>query len=569
VGIRESGQGTKVQIVCLSIQEEGEEEMTLSSILELLDFSQPIQISTKNGIRLLRKASPTREFWDAYSCDKPALSQEFKKLGIRIGQFRNSWEVSWWSQPDFTFPAIHDFKLDEVDGSIVNDIPDLPPLIYPENLFEYQITSVQLGLRSMQKYNRALLGHGTGMGKTAIALAIARERGQRVAVVCPKPIVTDWHRMAKYLGVETYEVCGWEWVKTGKSKIGRWTDKSKKTFKFFLPPDVDLIFDEVHRGKGLKTQNSFLIRDAVFQNIPSLALSATIADDPTKMWAIGMFLNLHKGADYYPFLMRNDCVKTPWGMQFRGGLKTLRKIHKQIFPDRGNRLKPSDVGDAFPETLICARAFDMESAGEIAMEYDRLLLRIDELREQEHCAANILAEQTRARQAIELLKAPAVCSLAQDLVEEGNSVFIAVNYVETLKFMQSELNTKCTIQGGQDELVRRGNIDSFQNDKSRIIIGIIQACREGLNLHDVNGKYPRIALIMPTYSVFDLKQVLGRVHRAGGKSKSIQYLIYAANVDIEEDICGKLDKKLKQMDQIMDGEVDASISLVSKSKSIN
>jgi superfamily II DNA or RNA helicase len=248
-------------------------------------------------------------------------------------------------------------------------------------------------------------------------------------------------------------------------------------------------------------------------------------------------------------------------MKFDGGLHVLSRIHKQIFPDRGNRLKPSDVGDEFPETLIHARAFDMDSAKDIAAEYDKLLVRIEELRMQENFAANVLAEQTRARQAVELLKAPAVCSLAQDLIEEGNSVFIAVNYVETLKFMQNELKTKCTIQGGQNELLRRGNIDSFQNDKSRVIIGITQACREGLNLHDINGRYPRIALIMPTYSVFDLKQVLGRVHRAGGKSKSIQYLVYAAGVGIEEDICESLDMKLKRMDQLMDGEIDASISL--------
>ncbi len=47
-------------------------------------------------------------------------------------------------------------------------------------------------------------------------------------------------------------------------------------------------------------------------------------------------------------------------------------------------------------------------------------------------------------------------------------------------------------------------------------------------------------------------------------TKSIQYLVYAAGVDLEEDICNSLDKKLKQMDQLMDGEVDASISLVAK-----
>ncbi len=239
--------------------------------------------------------------------------------------------------------------------------------------------------------------------------------------------------------------------------------------KFFS--SVETWRSQAQEGSELKREYEALTAD--LQALP-MDLRASI-----EMWAIGQFLGLHRGSDYYPFLHRNGCVKTQWGMQFRGGMKVLRSLHKNIFPDRGNRLKPSDVGDAFPETLIHARAFDMDSAKEIATEYDKLLTRIEELRMQENFAANVLAEQTRARQAIELLKAPAVCSLAKDLIEEGNSVFIAVNYVETLKFMQEELKTKCTIQGGQNELVRRGNIDSFQNDKARVIIGIIQACREG------------------------------------------------------------------------------------------
>ena len=160
-----------------------------------------------------------------------------------------------------------------------------------------------------------------------------------------------------------------------------------------------------------------------------------------------------------------------------------------------------------------------------------------------------------------MLKAPAVASLARDLIEEGNSVFIAVNYTETREWLMNELKTDCAIYGGQNELERRGAIDSFQNDKSRIIIGITQACREGLNLHDINGKFPRVALIMPTPSAYDLKQVLGRVHRAGGQTKSVQYIVYAAQVPIEEDTCNKLDGKFKRMDLIADGEVDATINL--------
>ena len=539
--------------------------MNIQALLDTVELSQPMSTSTKRGPRLLRKASVTSEFWDMYRDDKDEYKQAMGQLGLQLSKFRDQWELAWWSREDLSFPTISSSP-EKVEPEVKYD---LPPLLYPEKLFEYQLTSVQYAMRSMSKYNRALLGHGTGMGKTAIALAVARERGRRVAVICPKPITTDWHRLAKYLGVETYEVCGWEWVKTGKSKIGRWTDDKKKQFQFMLPPDTDLVFDEVHRAKAQgNTQNAFILRDAVVQNVPTIALSATIADDPTKMWALGQFLGLHQGGkDYFRFLNGNGCVNTQFGMQFRGGNKILKNIHGRIFPDRGNRLKPSDVGSAFPETLIQARAFDMDTARDIAKEYDDLLIRVEEIKMQENAASSmgaVLAEMTRARQKIELFKAPAVCAMVKDLIEEGNSVFIAVNFTETLKFMETELKTTCTIRGGQNDITRRGNIDSFQNDKSRVIIGIIQACREGLNLQDLNGNFPRVALIMPTYSVFDLKQVLGRVHRAGGKSKSIQYLIYAAGVDIEESVCSSLDAKLKRMDTLMDGEVDGTISVAPK-----
>ena len=539
--------------------------MNIQALLDTVELSQPMSTSTKRGPRLLRKASVTSEFWDMYRDDKDEYKQAMGQLGLQLSKFRDQWELAWWSREDLSFPTISSSP-EKVEPEVKYD---LPPLLYPEKLFEYQLTSVQYAMRSMSKYNRALLGHGTGMGKTAIALAVARERGRRVAVICPKPITTDWHRLAKYLGVETYEVCGWEWVKTGKSKIGRWTDSDKREFQFMLPPDTDLVFDEVHRAKAQgNTQNAFILRDAVVQNIPTIALSATIADDPTKMWALGQFLGLHQGGrDFFRFLNGNGCVNTQFGMQFRGGNKILKNIHSRIFPDRGNRLKPSDVGSAFPETLIQARAFDMDTARDIAKEYDYLLIRVEEIKMQENAASSmgaVLAEMTRARQKIELFKAPAVCAMVKDLIEEGNSVFIAVNFTETLKFMETELKTTCTIRGGQNDITRRGNIDSFQNDKSRVIIGIIQACREGLNLQDLNGNFPRVALIMPTYSVFDLKQVLGRVHRAGGKSKSIQYLIYAAGVDIEESVCSSLDAKLKRMDTLMDGEVDGTISVAPK-----
>jgi superfamily II DNA or RNA helicase len=535
--------------------------MNIHDLMATVEWSHPIQLNTKRGVRLLKKAPITPQFWKVYGEDKELFKKQMGDAGIQLGKFREEWQLTHWSDDQLKFKQI---IVTDTQAEVVAEL-DLSPLLHPEGLLEYQITSVQMGVASMNKYNRALLGHSTGVGKTFCALGIARELGKRIAVICPKPITTDWHRAAKMMGVEVFEICGWEWTKTGKSQMGRWTDDKKKEFRFMLPDDVLLVFDEVHRGKGEATQNAYLVRDSVNQNIPAIALSATIADDPTKLWALGQFLGLHQGGgDYFRFLSQNGCRKTRFGMQFTGGHSVLKRLHSRIYPERGNRLRHSDLGDAFPDTLIKAKAFDMDNARKIADEYDDLLCRIDELRGLENFSANVLAEQTRARQRIELHKAPAVCAMVRDMIEEGNSVFVAVNYTETRKFILDELKTNCSIHGGQDEMERRGNIDAFQRDDSRVIVGIIQACREGLNLHDLNGNYPRAALIMPSPSVFDLKQVLGRVHRSGGKSKSLQYIVYAAGVGIEESICEKLDTKLKRLDVLADGEVDPTISLAPK-----
>ena len=534
--------------------------MRIADLMEEVEWSQPINLNTKRGPRMLRKAPITQAFWRIYRESPEEFKAAFREAGINMSKYREQWELAWWSDDKFQFRSIPELQA-QAEPEV--SITDLPPLLHPEGLLEFQLTSVQLGVRSMNLYNRVLLGHATGVGKTYCALGIARELGRRVAVICPKPITTDWHRAAKAMGVETYEICGWEWTKTGKSKMGRWADDKKKEFKFMLPEDVILVFDEVHRAKSPgESQNSYLLRDSVKQNVPAIGLSATIADDPTKLWAMGQFLGLHQGErDYYRFIQNYGCRKTSFGYQFRGSNDNLKRLHHRIYPDRGNRLRHSDLGDAFPETLIHARAFDMDSAKEIANEYDELLNRIEELRMQEHFAANVLAEQTRARQRIEMFKAPAVASLTRDLLEEGNSVFIAVNYTETREWLMNELKTSCAIYGGQSELERRGCIDSFQNDKSRVIIGITQACREGLNLHDVKGQYPRVSLIMPTPSPYDLKQVLGRVHRAGGHSRSVQYIIYCAGVALEEQTCRSLDGKLKRMDLLNDCSIDPSINL--------
>jgi hypothetical protein len=79
-----------------------------------------------------------------------------------------------------------------------------------------------------------------------------------------------------------------------------------------------------------------------------------------------------------------------------------------------------------------------------------------------------------------------------------------------------------------------------------------------VNLHDIHGNHPRVSLINPNFSGRNLKQVLGRVWRDGGKTPSVQRIMFAANT-IEEKIATKLKQKLINMDIVNDGFSDEDV----------
>jgi superfamily II DNA or RNA helicase len=109
------------------------------------------------------------------------------------------------------------------------------------------------------------------------------------------------------------------------------------------------------------------------------------------------------------------------------------------------------------------------------------------------------------------------------------------------------------IEGGQNQFVRDQIINAFQHNNTHVVLCMIQAGGLGVSLHDLYGR-PRISLISPPQSSNDLKQVLGRIHRAGSKSKAIQKLIYVAGT-VEEGTCNSVRKKLTNLGTLVDGDL--------------
>lgn len=406
--------------------------------------------------------------------------------------------------------------------------------------------------------------HNTG--KTFVAAAAAKRLGLKLAVVAPKAVLPAWERVAASFGVEVVGIHNYEAVRLGNTSLGRFRGKE---FVWSLPPGAVLVFDECQRCKGRDTQNARLLIAARRQGIRILLLSATAATNPLEMRAIGFALGLHDLDNYWQWARGHGVVKGRFGMEFEGGPEDIERIHQRIFRDLkiGARMRIADIPD-FPETQIIAEPVGTGREVEIQAVYDQLkidlnrALATDDTAKQEEIAAELdarapshLTIMLRARQQIEALKVPAIVAMAQDGVAEGMSVAVFVNFDEPLREVAKRCGTDCVIHGGQNPADREEAIRRFQSNEVDVIVCNIRAGGVGVSLHDPTGEKPRLALISPTFSAQDLRQALGRVHRAGG-GHSLQKIIFAAGT-VEEQACAAVEAKLACIDTLNDGDLQA------------
>ena len=282
------------------------------------------------------------------------------------------------------------------------------------------------------------------------------------------------------------------------------------------------------------------------------------------MRALGFLLGLHGLRDFWTWAEAHGCYRNQWdGWEFDGSDHDIQSIHRQVFPGRGVRVRISDLGDAFPKTQIRTELIPVSSPDKIDRAYQSVREAIAEVRDKQASDSNgaeHLTAQLRARQVSELQKIPALIELTKDAIAERRSVFIGVNFSDSIDAVRASLKEiPCSIiRGDQTADERQRNIDAFQSDKTRVLIANLRAGGVGVSLHDLNGKFPRTALICPGWSPTDLKQALGRVHRAGGKSTSIQRILYAADT-VEERVAERIQERLRTLAILNDG-VDLNLT---------
>lgn len=491
----------------------------------------------------------------------------FKKRGLGAWKDGGVWKLFLWT----------DTEAFQGDVAVAQDaLPELPKIketVGSCSLLPPQVPHVQCIVRALRSGNGAIDTSDTGTGKTICSLIAAWNLGLTPVVVCPKSVIGSWQKWAARTGQEIH-CTNYEQVVRGNFPWCKRTGKDKPAyFKFEwdlrTPEKYIVIIDEAHRCKGMETLQGAIASSLKRAGIKFIALSATLAEDPLDLKNVGYVLGLHHWSNWSDWLHANGCIQVNQKVKkrmynsatrkhwvskfdikkwiFKGGAASLAKLHKEIFPRMGSRLTVKDLNGYFPKNHIIPHSANIDS--KIATIHKKMKKELRELAaKSRRDGAEEGAKLTlllRAQQEVELLKVPVAIEMAKDFVAEGNSVMFACQFQETIKAFKKAMGG-VEVSGNISD--KQSEIDKFQSDEEHTIAVQVQSGGAGISLHDDReGMRPRVSIILPVFDARQFKQVLGRIHRAEGKSTVHQYILLDENSDIDMRICAAIEKKCDNM----------------------
>ena len=419
----------------------------------------------------------------------------------------------------------------------------------------------------------------TGTGKTYVAAWIAKYLNSPVVIVCPKVVIPSWNKVLSYFGIKAHCLINYEKLIRGNTehlsfKDGR--DDSASDYIINFPKNSLVILDEVHKCKASTSKNSDFLIKLKMDGYKTLLLSATTATNPLEMKAFGFATTLHNLVNYRQFITNSGAYTGRFGgyqidMGSQRTVEAMANIHNQLFNEYkvSSRMTRKMFDKIFPDNHVMAECFDMgTNTDKINRVYEQMEAELAALEESSvNYSQHHFAIMTKARRMAELLKVPTMVEMIEDWFDEGISPVVFVNFTDTVDAIIKQLSKNrkfdgliAKIVGGQSDKVRQADIEGFQNDTKRIMIANLAAGNAGVSLHDLNGKFPRASVISPSYSAINLLQALGRIHRAEGKTKCVQKIMFAAGT-IEEDACKRVQCKLNNLECLNDGDLTYEVRI--------
>jgi hypothetical protein len=449
-----------------------------------------------------------------------------------------------------------------------------------------QPAHAQFVLDALHLRGIALDTSDTGTGKTYSAAWIAKQMNRPIVVICPIKARINWKTTLAKFGLVADVIINYEKLCRGNTphlryninqfhRDDRWWESKGIKVKFH--PSSLVIVDEAHRCAGHTSLNSELLLALSNQNYLTLLMSASMATSVLEMKAIGYATGLHHGENFMDWCREhgatfNQYGTLSWDEQDRERAQIgLNRIHEELCQTRkiAHRMRKEEFGDLFPDNRVIAEIFDAGgNTRAIQSAYDTMQHELAMLdRRAQNYSQHHFAIMMKARRKIELLKVPIMVEWIMDTFRESCSPVLFANFVDTIAAVKARLERHpeykgliAEVVGGQTERVRAREVDDFQNNRKRIMLANAEAGNDCLSFHDLHGTFRRQSLLNPSWRAKVIKQCLGRIPRAEGKSYCLQKFLYA-NVPVEQRMAYRLEARLDNLAMLNDGDVSEDFKL--------
>ena len=143
--------------------------------------------------------------------------------------------------------------------------------------------------------------------------------------------------------------------------------------------------------------------------------------------------------------------------------------------------------------------------------------------------------------------------IIEDTFNNNEKIIVFSQYVESLKFIQNNLNVKSILfDGSLNKNQKDSAVDEFQNStESVVFLASIQAGGVGLNLQSAS----RVVIFDRWWNPAVEKQAIARAHRMGNKNK-VHAIKFVSAGTIEERILDLLHYKEELFDEVIEGAVE-------------
>lgn len=545
-----------------------------------LDWSQPVEVQTRIGLRLLRKARPTENFWRVWR----AFKDELKQQGLSVNKRDDgAYEVLFWA-------PVGEGRLEQIERAIGEsaaldadvDVP-LPPGMA---LFPFQRAGVKFALDR----KRVLIADEMGLGKTVQAIGVinADESIRRVLIVCPANLKANWARELRRWLVRPLSV--------GIADAGHWPGRDIVVVNYDvvhkhrprLITDWDMVvLDEAQRCKNpdarrTRTLLGYKTKTELWPGVRGrymLALTGTpIENRPIEIQPILAWLQPNERLwNRYRFAHRYCAAHhNGWGWDFNGASNLgelrrelrskvmIRRSKAQVLTELPSKMRQvveldSDEGDVAVALRDEAEALQRVRAAVEAAEVEVELAKTAADDEAFKAAAQQLrdarayafGEVARVRHATALAKAPAAIEYIKDVIESvGVKVIVFAHHLDVIGLLAAAFPSAVVVTGETPRREVQPAVDRFQNDPAfGPFIGSIRATGEGLTLTAAS----HVIFVEQDWTPGRMLQCEDRAHRIGQASTvTCHYLV--ANGSIDARIMHVMAGKMDVIAQSLDGE---------------